>query len=54
MKLKRLIINLFLALILYKNNIQQEGGQAYDEQTIALILYKNNIQLIEKDMNRNK
>ena len=39
---------MFQALILYKNNIQQEGGQAYDEQTIALILYKNNIQLMDK------
>ena len=41
---------MFQALILYKNNIQQEGGQAYDEQTIALILYKNNIQHIYNDL----
>ena len=36
----------YAALILYKNNIQQELWQECIKDLEALILYKNNIQLI--------
>ena len=41
-----LLLTLLMALILYKNNIKQEGGTYHDKKVCALILYKNNIKLV--------